>query len=330
MKKVKIGQIGIGHNHGQGKMQAVRHFPELFEAVGVCEPSEQWRRQRGALPEYAGLPYMSEEELLEKCDAVLVETEVPQLTQTAARCIDAGRPIHMDKPAGTDYAAYKRMLNAARDKGLAVQLGYMYRYNPAVKKCLELLDAGALGEITSVNAEMSTNHPTAYRTWLEQFPGGSMYIFGCHLIDLTVRMLGEPCGVYPFNKCTGKEGTRSWDNGFAVLDYAKAVAKITNNSTEINGWGRRQLVVCGTRGTVEIKPLEVPTVMTFADAASTDNDYADRKTVLEIPSVPNRQRYDEMMRDFYAFVTGEKENPYSVEHELAVQRTLLAACGVRV
>ena len=61
MKKVKIGQIGIGHNHGQGKMQAVRHFPELFEVVGVCEPSEQWRRQRGALPEYAGLPFMSEE-----------------------------------------------------------------------------------------------------------------------------------------------------------------------------------------------------------------------------------------------------------------------------
>lgn len=34
MKKIKIGQIGIGHNHGESKMKAVRKFPELFEIVG--------------------------------------------------------------------------------------------------------------------------------------------------------------------------------------------------------------------------------------------------------------------------------------------------------
>ncbi len=37
MKKVKIGQIGIGHNHAEGKMLAVRKFPELFEVVGYFE-----------------------------------------------------------------------------------------------------------------------------------------------------------------------------------------------------------------------------------------------------------------------------------------------------
>ena len=37
MKKIKIGQIGIGHNHGEAKMQAVRKFPELFEVIGYAE-----------------------------------------------------------------------------------------------------------------------------------------------------------------------------------------------------------------------------------------------------------------------------------------------------
>ena len=32
--KIRIGQIGIGHNHGEAKMLAVRKFPELFEVVG--------------------------------------------------------------------------------------------------------------------------------------------------------------------------------------------------------------------------------------------------------------------------------------------------------
>lgn len=30
MKKVKLGQIGIGHNHGHEKMLSARKFPELF------------------------------------------------------------------------------------------------------------------------------------------------------------------------------------------------------------------------------------------------------------------------------------------------------------
>ena len=33
MKKIKIGQIGIGHNHGSAKMMAVRKFPANLVAM---------------------------------------------------------------------------------------------------------------------------------------------------------------------------------------------------------------------------------------------------------------------------------------------------------
>ena len=39
---IKIGQIGIGHNHGDAKMLAVRKFPQLFEVVGYAEDNEEW------------------------------------------------------------------------------------------------------------------------------------------------------------------------------------------------------------------------------------------------------------------------------------------------
>ena len=42
MKRIKLGQIGIGHNHGEGKMLAARKFPELFEIVGYAEENERW------------------------------------------------------------------------------------------------------------------------------------------------------------------------------------------------------------------------------------------------------------------------------------------------
>ena len=330
MTKIKIGQLGIAHNHGQGKMQAVRHLPVYFEPVCVCEPDDAWWEKRGGLPEYAGLERVSEAELFQRCDAVLVETEVPYLTAAGARCVAAGKHIHLDKPAGTDYAAYETMLQEAERKGLVVQLGYMYRYNPAICRCRDMAADGTLGVLTSLNAEMSTYHSDEYRAWLTQFCGGSMYIFGSHLIDLAVLLLGEPKGVHTYIRKTGKNGIFAEDNCFAVLEYEKAIAKITCNSTELNGWGRRQLVVCGTRGTVEIKPLEVPTVMTFSDGGIAADAYADCKRTLAVPSVPNDRRYDEMMRDFYAYIVGEKSNPYPAEHELAVQRTLLSACGLPV
>ena len=32
-RRIKVAQIGIGHNHGSEKMRAVRKFPEDFEGV---------------------------------------------------------------------------------------------------------------------------------------------------------------------------------------------------------------------------------------------------------------------------------------------------------
>ena len=63
---IKIGQIGIGHNHGEGKMLAVQKFPELFEVIGYAEENEEWVEKRGNLLCYKDLPRLSVEEIIEK------------------------------------------------------------------------------------------------------------------------------------------------------------------------------------------------------------------------------------------------------------------------
>ena len=104
---IKIGQIGIGHNHGEAKMLAVRKFPELFEVVGYAEENEEWISRRGDLNGYDGLKRLSVDELIEKSDAVLVESDIWNLTKYAKMCVDAGRHIHMDKPASGTLEEYK-------------------------------------------------------------------------------------------------------------------------------------------------------------------------------------------------------------------------------
>lgn len=324
---ITIGQIGIGHNHGEAKMLAVRKFSELFEVVGFAEENEEWIKKRGHLKGYEGLKRYSVDELIEKCDAVLIETDVWDLTEIAQKCVDAGKHIHMDKPASGTLEEYKHLLDAAKAKKLVVQLAYMYRYNPAVQKCFELINEGKLGEIYSINAEMSTYHPKEYKGWLTNFGGGILYILGCHLIDLIVYIMGKPEKVTSFLKHTKLDGIDFPDNNLAVLEYEKALARVFVSSVEVNGFGRRQFMVSGSKGTVNICPIERPLIMTYSDTQIADATYEDRKICIPFEDNTATGRYDEMMKDFYAYIKGTKENPFTYEHEYAVQEVLSEIIG---
>ena len=285
MKKIKIGQIGLGHNHGEARMAAIRKFPELFEVVGYAEENEEWVKARGSLPGYKGLNRLPVSELIEKSDAVLIESDIWDLTKYAKACVEKGKHISMDKPASGTLEEYGEMLESAKKQNLVVQLGYMYRYNPAIQKCIEAVKSGTLGGIYSINSEMSTFHPKNYKEWLKNFKGGIMYILGSHMVDLIVYLLGEPKKVTSFLKRTNLDGVDLDDNNLAVLEYDKALARIYISSVEVNGFGRRQFVVSGSKGTVEIKPIERPCIYTYSDletAYSYEHDYTVQKVLDEI------------------------------------------------
>lgn len=324
---IKIGQIGIGHNHSN-KLEAVRRYPELFQVVGYAEENEEWIARRGNKPEFADLPRMSVEEILEKSDAVLVETDVWDLTKTAQMCVDAGKHVHVDKPASGTLEEFKHLLDTAREKNLVVQMGYMYRYNPAVRQLLQMIKEGKLGEISSIDAEMSVHHTDSYRRWLCNFKGGDMYIFGSHLIDLIVYILGKPKNVLSSVISSGLNGVDAPDITTAFLEYDHAVARVFSSSVEWNGWARRCFSVAGELGTAHIQPMEGPLVkMTFAPRHEEKRYSVQMAQPLDIPLLSNEVRYDEMMKDFYAYVMGIKENPFTYEHDYAVQEVISAAVG---
>ena len=327
MEPIKIGQIGIGHNHGGEKMKTVRKFPERFEVIGYAESNERWIEKRGHIAAYEGLPRMTEEEILEKCDAVLVETDVWNLTQTAQKCIDAGKHIHMDKPASGTLEEYKHLLDTAKAKNLIIQLGYMYRYNPAVQEVLRRFAEGRFGEIHTIHAEMNTGHREKYRKWLCNFGGGIMYILGSHMIDLIVYMLGKPQKVHSFMKHSGFDGIDLEDNNFAILEYDKALARVGISSLEVNGVFRRQFVVAGQDATACILPMEDPVTMTWAEKSNVTTAFADCKEFVDVKDLPDGCRYDDMMLDFYDYIMGTKENPFTYEHEYIVQEVLSEVVG---
>jgi predicted dehydrogenase len=333
--RIKIGQIGVAHEHGEGKMAALRKLTDQFEVVGVVEPNPELRKSHENHPTYRGLKWMTEEELFNTkgLQAVAVETEVPELTAAAARCINAGLHIHLDKPGSEPFEPFKKMLDDAHTRGLTVQLGYMYRNNPAIQFCLRAVREGWLGNVFEVHAVMSRPHPVAYRKYLSQFHGGTMYIFGCHLLDLAVSLLGKPDRVTPYLRQV-RDDVKVYDNGLAVLEYPHATATVRTASLEVEGYRRRQLVVCGDEGTIDIRPLETfdaqpaqPIKLQLALATARDGY---KKGYQEVAFPMPAGRYDAQLIELAQIIRGEIANPYPLEHERLVQEVLLAACGCPV
>jgi len=125
------------------------------------------------------------------------------------------------------------------------------------------------------------------------------------------------------NASTGQYGCDSENYGFAVLKYPKGVSFVKTACEEANGFTRRQLVVCGTKGTIEIKPMEIPCTGGLMKAAGSFT--VNGKTEL-LESEPF-ERYAAMMQDFVNHVLGRNENPCGYDYEKALFRAVMACCG---
>ena len=332
MKKIRIGQLGIGHNHGTARMLSLRGLPEYFEVVGVAEDDPAWREKRGGHRAYEGLPMMSEKELLAVpgLEAVMVEKDGGELQSAAMRCAERGLHLCMDKPGGEDWAGFRRLCELVRSRDLAFQLGYVYRTNPAVRFCLDAVKNGWLGEVFEIHAVMSRWDKDTYRDWLSQFRGGAMYIFAGYLIDLVLQMLGEPERVTPFLKRT--RGDALIDNGLAVLEYPRATATVRVSVAEVEGYQHRRLIVCGTNGTVELCPIEYQKDEVPLSVRLTLKEprahYASGTRMVNCG--PRGDRYQPQMIEFARVVRGEIANPIPVEHEYLLQKILLEISGFPV
>jgi predicted dehydrogenase len=322
--RIKIGQIGVGHAHAT-KLEAYRRSAD-YEVVGIVEPDPQLRERAGGQPAFAGLPWLSEEQLLSTpgLAAMLVETRVRDLLATAERCVAAGKHVHLDKPAGESLPQYQRLLAAAARQNLLVQMGYMYRYSPAVVLLRRALDEGWLGEIFEVQAVMSKVVPPADRRQLAGYRGGIMFELGCHIIDLVVGVLGPPERVQAFPRQVNRNDELI-DNMLAVCEYPRATATVRSTAMEVDGFARRHLTVCGTTGTLHIQPLDAPAVRLTLDR----DRGAYRKGANEITFEPFR-RYAADAADMARVIRGEAEFAFSHEHDLAVQETVLLASGLPI
>lgn len=339
MKKLNIAQIGVGHDHASCIFDSLLRQKDIFNLVGYCAVEDEQENHSEKIKNlFEGkAPRLTLEEILSypELDAIAIETDDVYLTKYSQIALDKGLGIHMDKPGGIDSDSFEKMISTAKQKNLVFHTGYMYRYNPAYIKAREDAKNGAYGDIYCVELHMDCEHNKSKKEWLGAFPGGMLYFLGCHLIDIMFDLKGIPEEIIPLSCSTGMEGIEASDLGMTVFKYKNGLSFAKTCASEPGGFMRRQCVICGTKGTVELKPFEANS----SNPVDSRGIYTGVRTAVpgkgwgysfETVNTELFNRYDNMMSSFAAMCRGEKTNPYTYEYEARLHRIILAACGVDI
>ena len=325
-KPLRCGLLGINHAHAIDLYQ-MACASDAWEVAGICEPNPGVKSRFERWPELKDAHWLSQEELLQDDTVAMVaiESDVPRLLELAEAAVEAGKHIHLDKPAGYDLPRFKALLDRAQEKKLLVQMGYMFRYNPGFDLIRQAVREGWLGPIYSIQASMCTRLGEDKRGRMTFHPGGAMLELGCHLIDMIVLLLGEPEKVTPFLHHDGPFDDTFADNTLAVLEYNHALVSVEIAAMEPRAFEKRRFKIAGDQGLMILEPLEPPILDICLEEEA--GGFPKGRTRNELPDL---HRHLRDLDDFARCIRGEAEFAYPKTHDLAVQRTILRACGETV
>ena len=127
-------------------------------------------------------------------NAVYVATPPGSHRDLALRVAAAGKACLVEKPMARTAGECRQMIEAFEERGLPLLVAYYRRCLPRWVKVKELLDAGRLGTLTSIDYRMTRLYrpdPTGeWRLDPRQAGGGLVMDLGSHLLDLLDHLAG--------------------------------------------------------------------------------------------------------------------------------------------
>jgi predicted dehydrogenase len=328
MPLVRIAQYGTKHGHAAGKLAALRGNRRV-ELAGVFEPDQQRRDElaRAGGP-YQGLRWFADaRQLLDDPSIVAVAAEGrnDESLDQAEQIVAAGKHLWYDKPAGASWPQWQRVVALAEQRGLIIQMGYMFRYHDGFQRIAEWVRSGLLGQVFAIRAHMSTWISEPERRVIACHPGGIFYDLAGHMLDQIVWLLGRPQQVAAFLRDDSGAVPGFKDNTLAVLAYPRALAYVDIAAIEVTPVARR-FEVYGDQGSAIMEPFE-PAGSLRLCLAQAQGAYQRGEQFIQLLDRPRQTLYDLELEAFLDAVLGERPPERPASHDLLVQETLLRATG---
>lgn len=127
-------------------------------------------------------------------DAIYVGTPHAVHCAHALLCLDAGKPVLCEKPLALNAAEARRMIAAARARGLPLMEAMWTRFLPAIRRVRELVALGAIGDVRSVFADFGFRAPDdpRGRHFAPGLGGGALLDIGIYPLTLSRLLCGPP------------------------------------------------------------------------------------------------------------------------------------------
>lgn len=147
---IGLGAMGANHARIYGEMPDV-------ELVAVADPAVTSAGGARHFTQFAAMLDDARPEAISVCVPTLAHHDV------AAACIERGIAVLVEKPLAATIVEGERLRDLAEAKGVALAVGHVERFNPAVIELKRRLEAGELGRVYQVHARRVGPFPERVR-----------------------------------------------------------------------------------------------------------------------------------------------------------------------
>lgn len=164
MSRIKVCLIGCGR---AGMIHARSYAGNIREAelVAVCDPAKEnldaVQRELNVSQVYTDYREVMDNP---EIDAVVVVTPTQFHREIVTAAAQAHKHVFCEKPMASTVEECDEMIEACRENVVKLQLGFMRRFDRNFRRGKEMLDSGAIGEVTLLKS--NTYGPSRPKPWM--------------------------------------------------------------------------------------------------------------------------------------------------------------------
>lgn len=211
--------------------------------------------------------YGNYEDLLSDPDIDAVYIATPHILHAGntLQSISAGKAVLVEKPFAMNALESKRMIQAAKDRGVFLMEAFWTRFHPSTLKVLEWIQEGRIGTVQTVEANFCFKAPfdPDKRVFNKALGGGALLDIGVYPLFLSLLILGKAEQIQALSTIgkTGVDETTS-----VIMKHAKNGMSVQFSS--IIQSSNTDAKIYGSKGWIYMHPRwHNPTSLTHFDYA---------------------------------------------------------------